>query len=56
MNILYLKEILKQGDDALKAASTFLGLKMAQLDCSEVDNITTAQLTLLFSRCIWVSR
>ena len=50
MNKLHLKDILKQGDDAIVAASTFLSLKMAQLDCSEVDNITTAQITLLFSK------
>ncbi|GAA6620279.1 DEAD/DEAH box helicase [Scytonema sp. NUACC26] len=50
MNMIYLKDILQQGDDAIAAASTFLGLKMAQLDCSDVETISGEQLSLLFSK------
>jgi len=45
-----LTEIIAKGDEAIAAASTFLGQKMAILDCTGVEAIATEQLKLLFAK------
>lgn len=46
--MIKLKEILEKGSKAISASSVFLGQQMEVLDCSGVQEVTEAEMSLLF--------
>ncbi len=49
MNTLHLATLREQGTSALTSAGSTLAAQQARLDCSGVEQVTTAQLTALFA-------